>query len=197
MNRSRAILFPQSDLFGTDVTSGCTTPKADEEAIKNAFGFTIDLKTGVYAFINLAGFYIDTSWIGNKMPGSDFSGLYWGIKNLVAKCTDCGNSSCVSQPFNDLFDSAKKALGMDGKKFRLLELTDSEHVSKGHDISSLDDQHIEGEEMPTGDVDNVCFLEKKEKAPPPKYRRSLFGRDDNDDKEKKPDPCQKMNKAPP
>ena len=149
----------------------------------------MDLKTGIYAFINIAGFYIDTSWIGNKVPGSEFSGLYWGVKNLVAKCSSCGNNACVSQSFNDLFDSAKKALGMNGKKFRLHELGDSEHVSKDS-ISSLD-RHMEGEDMPTGDIEQVCVVAPKGAT---KHRRGIFGGDDDDER---PNPCRGMNNPKP
>ena len=131
----------------------------------------MDLKTGIYAFINIAGFYIDTSWIGDKV-GSGFSGLYWGIKNLRAKCSDCGNKLCVSQPFNDLFDSARDALGMNGTKFRLHELGDTEHVSKDG-IYSLDNQMV-GEDMPTGNPNISCVA----KPAPPKYRRDFFGDED-------------------
>ena len=80
---------------------------------------------------------------------------------------------------------------MDGTKFRLHELKDSEHVSKDS-ISSLD-KHMEGEDMPTGDIEQVCVVAPK--AGTPKYRRSLFGGDDDDDE--KPDLCQGMNKAEP
>lgn len=166
-------------------------PKTKKETIKNAFGYTMDLKTGVYAFMNIAGFYIDTSWIGNKMPGSEFSGLYWGVKNLVAKCSSCGNTSCVSQSFNDLFDKAKKTLGMDGTKFRLHKLLDTEHVSKDS-ISSLD-KHMNGTDMPTGNIEDVCVVRPRNGGP--KFRRGLFGGDDDDDKKR--DPCKAYNQADP
>lgn len=42
------------------------------------------LRTGIYAFFNLAGFYIDSIWIGDQ-AGGNFPGLCWGIKSLIAK----------------------------------------------------------------------------------------------------------------
>ena len=198
---ARGILFRKSNVHRTDVTSACTTPKEEaEEKFDNAFGFTIDLKTGIYAYINMAGFYIDTSWIGNKV-GSDFNGLYWGIKNLVARCTDCGNNSCVSEPLNDLFDSAKAKLHMNGTKYHLHELGNSEHVSKDS-ISSLDDNLLD-EDFPTGDPETACYLRMRPAPPPPKDRRGIFAHEDVVFRravleDKKPEPkCKPGGKAKP
>lgn len=150
------------------------------------------MKTGIYAYINLAGFYVDTSWIGNK-ASKDFGGLYWGIKNLVAICTDCGNASCVSSHLNDLFDTAKEKLGMNGTKYHLHDLKDSEHVSKDG-ISSLDNQ-MPDEDFPSGDPEWACYARAPAAPPPPKDQRGIFAdedvvfrRDDliDDKKDKKP-----------
>lgn len=154
LNISCSISFRKADLYPLDVTSACTDPKEGEEALENAFGFTMDLKTGLYAFLNIAGFYVDSNWIGDKV-GSDFPGLYWGIKNLVAKCGDCGKESCVSQAVNEVLDVAVDGLGFIDGKSRVGELTDSAHVSKDS-IFSLDNQMV-GEDMPTGDPDTSCY----------------------------------------
>ena len=132
----------------------------------------MDLKTGIYAFLNVAGFYVDSNWIGNKV-GSEFSGLYWGIKNMVAKCGDCGKEPCVSQAVNKLLDVAVDGVGFLDKKFHGSELTNSEHVSKDS-IFSLDNQMV-GEDMPTGDPDKSCYA----KAAPGVSRRKVF--DDDED----------------
>lgn len=181
LNHSRAIALRKPDLYQTDVTSACTEPKGGEqkdgepkereEAFENAFGFTMDLKTGIYAFLNLAGFYVDTNWIGDKV-GSDFSGLYWGIKSLVAKCGDCGEEQCLSQKINDVLDVAIDGLGFIDSTFRVSELTDSDHVSKDS-ILSLNDQMV-GEDMPTGNPDVACYAKPASGI----SRRTVFGDED-------------------
>ena len=131
----------------------------------------MDLKTGVNAYLNLGGFYVDTSWIGTGKVGNDFPGLYWGIKNLVAQCGDCGKEPCASKFIN----KALKAFAWnDYGKFKMSELDDTKHVSKDG-INSLD-KEVEGDDMPTGDPETACYA----KAAPAKPRRDIFGDDDDD-----------------
>ena len=111
------------------------------------------MKSGLYAYLNFAGFYIDTSWIGDN-AGSKFPGLYWGIKNLVAKCSDCGETPCVSQLINELLDLGLDKLGITNATSVSL-LPDSEHVNKDG-IKSLDNS-IVGDDMPTGNPERACW----------------------------------------
>ena len=167
-----------------DVTSACTAPTTGEQkdvelvenevAYENAFGFTVDLKTGLYAYLNLAGFYVDTSWIGNKV-GSDFSGIYWGVKNLVAKCGDCGKDPCLSQAVNKLLDVAVDGIGFLGMNTSLNRLSDSEHVSKDS-IFSLDNSVL-GDDMPTGDPEKACYAKPVGSV----SRDQIFADDDDED----------------
>ncbi len=161
---SRSFSFREADRFRTDVTSACTAPKEKEEVFENALGYTMDVKTGFYAFFNLAGIYIDTSWLGD-ITGDGFSGLYWGVKSLIAKCGDCGNRSCLSQAADEVLGVAKDGFesllapgfkDMGGsKKAAVTDLTDSEHEDKGS-IDSLD-KSILGMDMPTGNPNASCY----------------------------------------
>lgn len=134
----------------------------------------MDLKTGIYAFLNIAGFYVDSNWIGDKV-GSDFSGLYWGIKNLVAKCGDCGEEPCLSKVINKALDSVTDKFDWIDQKFKVSELEETVHVAKDS-ILSLDLQ-MAGEDMPTGDPETACYA----KPVPAVSRRSIFGGDDDED----------------
>lgn len=143
----------------TDVTSACVAPKAialrddkpkekKDEVFENVYGFTMDLKTEIYAWFNIGGFYVDTSWIGNKIPTSDFGGLYYGIKNLIAACANCDVAECgVTSVGNIITDAIESVQDPFTKKVKVSELTESEHVSKDS-INSLDDS-IDDDDMPT------------------------------------------------
>lgn len=158
----------------TDVTSACTalqTSGQEDVAFENAFGFTMDLKTGLYAYLNLLGFYIDTSWIGDKV-GSGFSGLYWGIKNLVAKCGDCGKEPCFSQAINKVLDVATDGVGFIDGSALVSALSYSAHVAKDS-IYSLDNS-IVGDDMPTGDPEHACYAKPASGI----SRREIFGDED-------------------
>ncbi len=133
------------------------------------------MKSGIYAYLNIAGFYIDTSWIGDN-AGSKFSGLYWGIKNLVAKCGDCGDEPCVSQAVNKLLDLALDGLNITNATSVTL-LSDSDH--KNSSIQSLDNS-IVGDDMPTGDIGKACFAKSPAKPAGDLLRRLLWRRGDDD-----------------
>jgi len=183
-----------------DVTSACAAPKEKEEVFEHALGYTMDVKTGFYAFFNLAGFYIDTSWLGDK-TGDGFSGLYWGVKNLIAKCGDCGDKPCLRQAADEVLGIAKDGFesllpigfeDMDGsKKAAVTNLMDSEHKGK-ESIDSLDNS-IMGMDMPTGNPNTSCYA--KAAVSPQLFARRLRSpmsrisqRDSmNHDK---PNPCQ-------
>ena len=143
----------------------------------------MDLKSGLYAFLDIAGFYIDTNWIGNKIPGIPGPGLYWLVKNLVAKCGDCGEESCKSQAADKILDLIDHS---DDKTYLQNDLKESTHVSKDS-IYSLDHQ-MEGEEMPTGDPENICVAARP--VPPGHSQGKSF-----DGKKKKHNPCQIKQKS--
>ena len=124
---------------------------------KKAFGFTVDLKTGVFAFVRIAGFYIDSGWIGTKAPGTDMSGLYWGTKNLIAVCKPCdtaGSLPCLATPINELLGVA--ATGFNWLAGKVLTKALNESVTAHKDRIDTLDQPTPGEEMPTGDTEKVC-----------------------------------------
>lgn len=175
-----AISSCKAKIYETDVTIACTEPKEDDEAFENAFGFTMDLKTGIYAYLNLLGFYIDTSWISNKV-GSDFSGLYWGIKNLIANCGDCGEEPCVSQAVNKLLGVASDGHDFVDGNYSVSNLTDSEHAGKDS-ILSLDNEMV-GEDMPTGNPDVSCYA----RAAPKLSRRKVSEDDEDEDEDENED----------
>ena len=167
-----------------DVTKSCATPQNNGTAFEKAVGFTIDLKTGVYAYFQLAGFFIDTSWIGSKAHG-DFSGLYWGIKNLVAKCLEC-HTDCIERA-RDLLNLegtlTNETTGMeqiDGKQVaHLNNLGNSSHV-KADSVNDLD-MTLVGDDFPTGDISRVCRPKVDPDSTPSLLRRwlpksNLFGR---------------------
>lgn len=132
------------------------------------------MKSGLYAYLNLAGFYIDTNWIGDN-AGSKYPGLYWGIKNLVATCSDCGEEPCVSQAINKLLDLALDELGITNAT-SVSSLPDSDHKNKDS-IKSLDNS-IVGDDMPTGDPEQACWMKP---AGDGSLRRRWWRRDDDED----------------
>ena len=115
----------------------------------------MDVKTGVYAFVRIAGFYIDTNWIGKAAPGTDMTGLYWGLKNLVAMCRPC--DPCLGTWVNDLLDVAASGFNWGVEKVLAHELKESNTVGK-EKIDTLD-LPMPGEDMPTGHLDTACYAE--------------------------------------
>ena len=159
-----------------DVTSSCAAPEVDDKgAFEKAVGYTLDLKTGLDAYFNFGGFYIGTAWIGKK-KGSPFTGLYWGVKNVIAKCVDCG-SKCFSGYLHDALelpaDGVEAFLDWEGSWSNLTESKHSDGKESSKSIHSLDDQFT-GDDMPTGDLKKACYAQLSED-------QSLRRRHDDDD----------------
>ena len=161
-NDVRGISSCKADLYPIDVTRSCTRAKGDEPEghgpFDYAIGYTMDLKQGLYASLNIAGFDFNSGWIGDRM-GTGYNGFYWGKKNLVARCWDCGKQGCVTGIINDLLSDIAVELTKSAQKHFFSQLKESEHVSKNR-INSLD-KPMKGEEVPTSDADVVCVAHDK------------------------------------
>ena len=161
---------PESDNTTTsgsdDGQGGNGTSSDNNTVLERALGFTVDLKTGLYAYVNFAGFYVDTQWLGTKPKGS-VGGLYWPIKSLVAKCVPCVP---LQPPLGDGVNCMGDLAGIVDRLF-YLDVIFNGMITAGamvldklmetnHDgdtsIDSLDNQII-GDDMPSGHADKACY----------------------------------------
>ena len=137
-----------------DVTENCTAPNDSRDALEKAIGYTLDAKFGVYAFLQIAGFYIDTGWIGDKAHAT-FGGLYWGIKNVIASCVEYSD---YQNGF--LLDASQSPESPKGVHFS--SLPNSSHA--GSMINNRMDDTIVSDTYPSGNISTICqpkFVEKK------------------------------------
>ena len=169
----------------------------------------MDIRTGIYAYLNIAGMYIDTGWLNfKKLPGG-FSGLYVGVRNILGHCADCKHDGlCASEPVNDVinslsegfFDLVDDAFGGKDIHVKQSELDDRPSVADADVLA------VQPGMLPSGQEGIVCVskeqieMEKqmnKEARKKKKNKRGLWGRirrrwdwpweDDEDDEDENED----------